>query len=76
LIEAAKKEIFWRAFKNPNTLLCALGFGLSSLSLQGLALFIPTIIRGIDPTFTTVEIQLKTVPVYAVAFVSKYQPQL
>lgn len=28
-------------------------------------------VRGIDPTFTTLEIQLKTVPVYAVAFVCK-----
>lgn len=37
LIEATKKSIIWRAFKNPNTFACALGFGLSSLSLQGLA---------------------------------------
>lgn len=37
LIEATKKEVIWRAFRNPNTLAAALGFGLSSCSLQGLA---------------------------------------
>merc|ERR1711939_179351 len=69
MIEATKARLVIRSFKNANTFACALGFGLSSLSLQGLSLFIPTIIRGIDPTFSTLEIQLKTVPVYAVAFV-------
>jgi sugar phosphate permease len=69
LIEATKSKLVLRAFKNVNTFACALGFGLSSLSLQGFALFQPTIIRALDPTFTTLEIQLKTVPVYACAFV-------
>ena len=49
--------------RNVQTWACGLGFGLSSLSLQGLALFIPTIIRGIDPAFGTLEIQVKTCPV-------------
>lgn len=54
---------------NAQTFACALGFGLASLSLQSFSLFVPSIIRGINPAYTTLETQIKTVPVYAVAWV-------
>ncbi|SPO06608.1 related to nicotinamide mononucleotide permease [Cephalotrichum gorgonifer] len=51
---------------NPLTLSTALVFLLNNVTVQGLAFFLPTIVRGIYPDRTTVTQQLYTVPPYVV----------
>jgi len=65
---AAKEKTTWALVKmsfNFNSCLCAFGYMLANISFQGLALFLPTIIASLGK-FTTVESNLRTVPVYLV----------
>jgi len=46
---------------------CALGFFLINITVQGLSVFMPTIIRDLKPTLTATEVQLYSVPPYVAA---------
>lgn len=59
----------WRAFRDPkNILLGVSGFSMAT-GLYGMAFFSPTLIKAMNPSWTSVHSQLMTCPPYAVAFV-------
>ncbi|CAI4212704.1 unnamed protein product [Parascedosporium putredinis] len=58
-IDAAKT---WRGIFNPLTLSTAFIFLLNNVTVQGLAFFLPTIVKTIYKDATTVRLQLQTVP--------------
>lgn len=62
-IDAAKT---WRGIFNPLTLSTAFIFLLNNVTVQGLAFFLPTIVKTIYKDATTVRLQLQTVPPYIV----------
>ncbi|GAA5975355.1 hypothetical protein JCM11641_005950 [Rhodosporidiobolus odoratus] len=51
---------------NPTTLIVSLIFLFNNITVQGVGFFLPTIIKTIYPTATTIQLQLRTVPPYAV----------
>ncbi|GAA5872682.1 hypothetical protein JCM8547_003730 [Rhodosporidiobolus lusitaniae] len=57
-----------RYLATPTPWICAFGYLASNVTVQGVSLFSPTIIRALYPGMTTVQIQLRSVPPYAVAF--------
>ncbi|KEP53653.1 MFS transporter [Rhizoctonia solani 123E] len=63
----AKGDSWWRAFKSLNTWICAICFLLNNMTVQGISLFMPTLMRGMG--YSTIESQLRTVPPYVVASV-------
>ena len=62
-MDAAKLK---RGVLKPVTLVTALVFLLNNITVQGLAFFAPTIVKTIYPTYSTVQLQLYTVPPYVV----------
>ncbi|CAA7269243.1 unnamed protein product [Cyclocybe aegerita] len=48
---------------NLHTIVCSLAFMLANISFQGLSLFLPTVVNTLGH-FTTVEVQLRSVPPY------------
>jgi len=54
-----------RALLNINNYICAFGFFCINITVQGLSVFMPTIIRQLG--FTDIDAQLRTVPVYVLA---------
>lgn len=66
----AIEKLNWRGIKQgvlaPSTIILAFIFGFNNVTVQGVAFFTPTIIRGIYPGKTTVQQQLLTVPAYIV----------
>lgn len=58
-----KKKLF-SGILNPITLSTSLIFLLDNITVQGLAFFLPTIVRGIYPNLSRVQQQLRTVPPY------------
>ncbi|KAF9269906.1 MFS general substrate transporter [Marasmius fiardii PR-910] len=66
-----------RGMTAPSTIAVAFVFLLENVTVQGLAFFLPTIIKTIYPTKTVVEQQLQTVPPYVVgAFFTLFIPYL
>ncbi|KAJ7286879.1 major facilitator superfamily domain-containing protein [Mycena rebaudengoi] len=65
--EAEKTDfaLIKRAFFSMNTMICALGFLLCNITVQGVSLFMPTLLGGMG--YKGVELQLRTVPPYIVA---------
>ena len=62
------KDSGWlRAFKSVNTWVCAICFLLNNMSVQGISLFMPSLLRGMG--HSVIKSQLYTVPVYVVASV-------
>ncbi|KAH6915822.1 major facilitator superfamily domain-containing protein [Coprinopsis sp. MPI-PUGE-AT-0042] len=57
-----------KSFNIP-TVICIICFMLLNLSFQGLSVFLPTIIRGINKEYSTIQVQLRTVPPYLVGAV-------
>lgn len=55
-----------RGIFNPNTLIVSFIFLLNNITVQGIAFFLPTIVRAIYPKATTIRQQLHTVPPYVV----------
>ncbi|RXW23316.1 hypothetical protein EST38_g2554 [Candolleomyces aberdarensis] len=55
-------KLVWRSFSF-TTVACTLGFIMINMSFQGLSLFLPSVIRSLG-RYSTVEIQLRTVPPY------------
>lgn len=66
LLEKMNKKKVLRGIFNPVTIPTAFVFLLLNITVQGLAFFLPTIIKTIYPTETVVHQQLYTVPPYAV----------
>lgn len=56
-----------RALLNINNYICAGGFFLINITVQGLSVFMPTIVRSLGFNLTAVTTQLYTVPVYVLA---------
>lgn len=48
---------------------CASQFGLDTM-LYGFSTFLPTIIKGIDPSFSSSTVQVLTIPCYAIGAIS------
>lgn len=69
IIEKFKGKEVWRAMTNGFVLAMGVAFTCINISVQGLSLFTPTIIRTIYPGLPVVQQQLRTVPPYAVGFV-------
>ncbi|KAK1751139.1 major facilitator superfamily domain-containing protein [Echria macrotheca] len=46
---------------------CAFGFFLINITVQGLSVFLPTIIKDLNPTWTNTQTQLYSVPPYVAA---------
>ncbi|ORY76008.1 major facilitator superfamily domain-containing protein [Leucosporidium creatinivorum] len=65
---AVKRRLTRQGFLALPTWLCAFGYLGTNVSVQGVSLFLPTIIRALYPGLPTVQIQLRTVPPYVVAF--------
>ncbi|KDN45134.1 hypothetical protein RSAG8_05049, partial [Rhizoctonia solani AG-8 WAC10335] len=65
--QAAEGDSWWRAFKSLNTWICAICFLLTNMTVQGISLFMPTLMKGMG--YSTIESQLRTVPPYVVASV-------
>jgi len=57
---------FRNGLKNPNTLAVAFIFLLDNITVQGLAFFLPTIVRTIYPRSSVISQQLRTAPPYVV----------
>ncbi|QRW08134.1 major facilitator superfamily transporter [Ceratobasidium sp. AG-Ba] len=64
---AAKGDAWWRAFKSLNTWICAICFLLNNMTVQGISLFMPSLLRGMG--YSPIQSQLHTVPPYVVASV-------
>jgi len=69
LLDKFDKTKFKRGVLNPNTLVVAFIFLFDCITVQGLAFFLPTIVRTIYPEKSTISQQLYTVPPYIVAAV-------
>ena len=67
LIDDIKAGVIKQAVLNPTTLCMALYFCLANIPVQGLGFFLPSILRQIYPSISTIEVQLRTVPPYVCA---------
>ncbi|SCZ99612.1 BZ3500_MvSof-1268-A1-R1_Chr3-1g06151 [Microbotryum saponariae] len=77
VVDEAKTKVFISGMFNMNSLVNAFIFSLGNITVQGLAFFLPTIIKTIFPRNSTVELQLRTEPPYIVgAVVSLVLPYL
>ncbi|PKS11158.1 hypothetical protein jhhlp_002919 [Lomentospora prolificans] len=66
VIDGIDRKKLWRGMTNPVTLEISAIFLFNNITVQGLAFFLPTIVRSIYPEFTVVQQQLYSVPPYAV----------
>ncbi|KAF9887519.1 hypothetical protein FE257_010097 [Aspergillus nanangensis] len=66
LLEKMSRKKILRGIINPVTIPTAFVFLLLNITVQGLAFFLPTVIKTIYPTHGVVYQQLRTVPPYAV----------
>ncbi|KAF6744579.1 major facilitator superfamily domain-containing protein [Ephemerocybe angulata] len=67
--QGKKEETTWRlVYRSFSfiTVACTFGFVIINMSFQGLSLFLPSVIRSLG-NYTTVEVQLRTVPPYLVS---------
>lgn len=70
VLDKLDKQKILSGILSPVTLAVSLIFLFDNITVQGLAFFLPTIVRGIYPTYTRVQQQLHTVPPYAVGAVA------
>lgn len=68
LIDKFDRTKIFRGIFSPITLLIACSFCLAGITIQGLSVFLPTIVKTIYPGMTTVQQQLRTAPPYVVAW--------
>lgn len=66
VLDRMDKKKLMRGIFSPVTLTTAFIFLLDNITVQGLAFFLPTIVKTIYPTRTTIYQQLRTVPPYIV----------
>ncbi|CAE6345769.1 unnamed protein product, partial [Rhizoctonia solani] len=64
---AVQGDSWWRAFKDLNTWICGLCFLFDNIVVQGISLFMPTLMKNMG--YSTIQSQLRTVPPYVVASV-------
>lgn len=64
LVDKAKTRMLVKGITSPTTLACALMFFFDNIVVQGIAVFLPTIVRGLYPAprYTVIRQQLLTVP--------------
>lgn len=64
LVDKAKTRMLIKGITSPTTLACALMFFFDNIVVQGIAVFLPTIVRGLYPAprYTVIRQQLLTVP--------------
>lgn len=62
---AIRDDSWWRAFKSLNTWICAICFLFTNMTAQGIALFMPSLLKGMG--YSVIHSQLLTVPPYIVA---------
>ncbi|BGP13501.1 hypothetical protein JCM10213_000691 [Rhodosporidiobolus nylandii] len=65
---ARDRSSIWRYLATPVPWICSFGYLASNVTVQGVSLFAPTIIKAMYPGLSTVQIQLRSPP-YAVAWV-------
>ncbi|VUC25555.1 unnamed protein product [Clonostachys rosea] len=66
VLDKVDKVKIWRGIANPATLTTAVAFFFSNVTVQGLGVFLPTIIATIYPNTSLVQQQLYSVPPYIV----------
>lgn len=66
VLDGIDRKKLWRGMTNPVAIQIAWIFLFNNIIVQGLAFFLPTIVRSIYPEFTVVKQQLYSVPPYAV----------
>lgn len=66
VLDKMDKIKIWRGAANPATITTAMAFMFSNVTVQGLGVFLPTIITAIYPTASVVRRQLYSVPPYIV----------
>ncbi|KAK4452643.1 major facilitator superfamily domain-containing protein [Podospora aff. communis PSN243] len=77
VLDKMDKTKLFRGLANPVVMTTSFAFLLNNITVQGLAFFLPTIVRTIYPDKTTVMQQLFTVPPYVVgAFFTVFLPGL
>ncbi|KAG7138997.1 putative transporter C11D3.18C like protein [Verticillium longisporum] len=69
VLDNLDRKRLWRGMTSPVTLHIAVIFLFNNITVQGLAFFLPTIVRTIYPEYTVVQQQLHSVPPYAVGAV-------
>ncbi|KAK2787086.1 hypothetical protein FQN52_007352 [Onygenales sp. PD_12] len=69
VLDTMDRTKLWRGMTNPVTFEISVIFLLNNITVQGLAFFLPTIVRSIYPEFSVVQQQLYSVPPYAVGAV-------
>ncbi|CAE6420941.1 unnamed protein product [Rhizoctonia solani] len=65
--QAVQGDSWMRAFKDPNTWICGICFLFDNVVVQGISLFMPTLMKNMG--YSTIQSQLRTVPPYVVASV-------
>ncbi|GAA5894425.1 hypothetical protein JCM6882_004816 [Rhodosporidiobolus microsporus] len=70
LLDEVYSSVVKSAMFNPTTLAMGLFFCLANIPVQGLGFFLPSILRSIYPSLSTVDLQLRTVPPYVVGVAS------
>lgn len=62
LIDKARTKAVLRGITAPTSILCAIMFLVDNITVQGVAFFLPTIVRTLFPDRTVIQQQLLTVP--------------
>ncbi|SPO32614.1 related to TNA1 - high affinity nicotinic acid plasma membrane permease [Ustilago trichophora] len=64
LVDKTHKKLLWKGITSTTSLACAAMFLLDNIAVQGTAVFLPTVVRGIFPApkHTVIDQQLLTVP--------------
>lgn len=64
LVDTTRRKLFWKGITSTTSLCCALMFLLDNIAVQGTAVFLPTVVRGLFPApkYTVIDQQLLTVP--------------
>ncbi|KAG8705675.1 hypothetical protein FRC11_008862, partial [Ceratobasidium sp. 423] len=65
--QAVQGDSWIRAFKDLNTWICGICFLFDNIVVQGISLFMPTLMKNMG--YSTIQSQLRTVPPYVVASV-------
>jgi hypothetical protein len=64
LVDKTHKKLIWKGITNTTSLACAMMFLFDNISVQGTAVFLPSVVRGIFPApkYDVIDQQLLTVP--------------
>ncbi|PWN51714.1 MFS general substrate transporter [Violaceomyces palustris] len=62
LVDKAKFRSVWNGMTSFTTIMCAIMFLLDNITVQGIAFFLPTVVKTLFPGRSTIHLQLLTVP--------------